>query len=766
MDFNPTPFDVAGGLISWLQLVGVLTVIALALGLLGSFLSGGVHGFSVFTQGLGSFLKELASLSPRRVMALASLTIKESVRRKALLVFVVFAILLMFGGWFLTDSNDRADLQFSVHITFMLTIISWLILPVAIFLSCWGIPEDIRIRSLHTVVTKPARRVEVVLGRMLGFSAMAMSILVLMGVVGYVWIQRQVPAEIQSANAETKSLLTCRVPVYGAMFFLDRDGLPKTTGLNVGDPWMYRSFVEGNSRSRAVWLFNNITPSSIGDTLRIESRFEAFRTVKGSEDSINRGLEAQYTLVNNTREDAFSSFGVGAGFRETAEALRDGNFENASQLLASAAERMLTTPGDFPVVDCQQVSIACERQVVPTLRKLGDSFTDVANAFEAFGKAAAAVQVPTDEGAYRNLSTACATLSDVLQQESSDLLENMPRIEVPLPPFRVTEFHEGDDFHQYSRELTYAGDYEAVARFLSKTISAWNEQGKVVSGDELSASLVDDLANDAGVAEVNAELVQQVLQEEIESGKLTITDGKLAVADGSRWLTYFDSLVRQERLISQDPAGWVLKADLFEDLAPDGFLRIEVACLDDQMYLGMARPDMFIRLKDNAFITGYSKALLNIGLMLSLVIVLGVTASCVVKGPVSFFFTLTVFVIGQFFHEFMLRLLSGTEKGAGMVESAVMIFQHRNPSVGADVSESNRQVMQVVDNSLLNVLNAASNIIPDFSTFSGAASYIENGFDVPWSSSVLPAIATFVGFLIPCVIIGAACLKFRELEAK
>ena len=156
MDFDPQPYNLVYGMLHWLQLVGVLTAVGLVLGLLLSFSTAGAGGAALFAGGLKSFIADIFSISPRRVTALAGLTLKEAMRRKALLVFVVFAVLLMFAGWFLTDSNNRADLQVHVHITFMLTTISWLILPVAMFLSCWGIPEDIRIRSLHTVVTKPA----------------------------------------------------------------------------------------------------------------------------------------------------------------------------------------------------------------------------------------------------------------------------------------------------------------------------------------------------------------------------------------------------------------------------------------------------------------------------------------------------------------------------------------------------------------------------------------------------------------------------------
>ncbi len=765
MDFNPTPFDLAQGFTGWLQLVGALVAVGVLLGLVGAFLSGGSRGGDLFSNGFVSFFKELFTISPRRVLALAGLTLKEAMRRKALIVFVVFALLLMFGGWFLADSNKRVDLQRTVHVTFMLTTISWLILPVVMFLSCWGIPEDIRVRSLHTVVTKPVRRVEIVMGRMLGFSFMSTIVLLLMAVVGYIWIQRQYPT-IVTEDGEKQDPLACRVPQYGTLYFLDRSGVPQEKGINVGDPWLYRSFVEGNSRARAVWLFSGVTPDRVGENLRLESRFEAFRTVKGSEESIEQGLEAQYTLVNNLREEAFSSFGVGASFSEVAEALRAGQFQNAADFLDSVADRMLTSEADFPPIDCQRVALSCANQVVPTFRRaMSDEFSDVLGAFEVLGQKAALV-TPGDSGSYEEMSRACAALADVVRDRAADLQEAMPAIEVPLEPFRVSEYHEGDDEISYPRTMTYAADYEATARYVTKVVADWNEQGKLLEGDQLAPTLADDLSEAENISLVNAELLTDVLQAELDAGTLEVTDGKLAVADGSRWLQFFDKIVREEKLISRDPAGWVLEVDLFEDIAPDGNLRVEVACLNGQMYLGMARPDLFIRLRDEPFWVGYGKAILNIGLMLALVVVLGVTASCVVKGPVSFFFTLTVFVIGQFFHALMLKIITGEAEGGGLVESAVLIFQHRNPNVGLDASEAGQNLIQNVDSGFIAMLRGASKIIPDFSVFSDASKYIENGFDVPWSSSVLPSIATFVGFLVPCVIIGAACLKFRELEAK
>ena len=50
-------------------------------------------------------IREISELSFRRIWALAVLTYRESVRRKTLLIFVVFAVLFMFAGWFMRDAD-------------------------------------------------------------------------------------------------------------------------------------------------------------------------------------------------------------------------------------------------------------------------------------------------------------------------------------------------------------------------------------------------------------------------------------------------------------------------------------------------------------------------------------------------------------------------------------------------------------------------------------------------------------------------------------
>jgi len=766
MEFDPQSFDVALGLGRWGLVTGAILFLALLFGLVASLLSGS-SGVSVFSRGLSSYVQDIVSLSPSRILAVVRLTLKESVRRKALLVFVVFAILLMFAGWFLTSSNQQETLQVGVHISFLLTAITWLILPAIMFLACWSIPEDIRVRSLHTVVTKPIRCIEVVLGRILGFGVVVSVVVLVMGIAGYVWIQRQVPESVRNQ-------LTCRVPKYGGLYFKDRMGSPVPFGMNTGDVWAFRSYIEGNSRCRAVWIFDGITPEALGDRIHLESRFEAFRTVMGSEDSMQEGVEGQYTLINDIREEAFAMFSGGPEFRGFCDELRDGQFLNAATSLREQADAVAAGDGDLKLLDCQGFAVAASlatrgltKMTTRVKKELNGAFASATAAFDDASKAAAAVRADDDTAGIKNFGESLSHLADILVEHADDLMYGMPRVEVPLPPFHVKEYHEGEDLFSFDRKLTYTADYESLARYLAEVVSEWNEQGRLAAEGSLVSDLPEALAGgETDISVLNAELLRDVLQEEIDSGAITVTENSLAVAEDRSWLSYFDQLVRAEKLISQDPAGWILTTDLYDDIVFDDQMKIEVSCLDTQLFIGMARPDLFIRLPDNPFYVGYSKALLNTILMLLLVVVIGVTASCIVKGPVAFFLTFAVFLIGQLFHGFMVDILVGNVPGAGMLESATMILQQKAPESGIDASELTQNIIKGADWVTNLGLHVARQLVPNFSQFSDATAYVENGFDVPWGSSMLPAIATFIGFLIPCVLLAAAFLKFRELEAK
>lgn len=557
MDFDPQPFYPLFAFVGWAIVVGVFAVLTLFLSTVYCVATGGTKGLVTLGGEIVAMLGEIVTVSPRRVFALAQLTFREAIRRRALLVFVVFAVLFMFAGWFLSASTLAPEFQVKVYVTFVLRAISWLVLPVVLLLSCWGLPEDIKQRSLHTVVTKPARRLEIVLGRMFGFAFVGTIVLVVMAVVGWGWIRRQL-------SDEAEKLLVCRQPVFGSLYFKDRDGNDSDKGINVGDIWEFYSYIEGATKARAIWSFTGLDESVLDadGNLRIENRFQAFRSHKGD---MRRSLYFQYVFVNP----------------ETG------------------------------------------------------------------------LRVPT------SLKT-------------------------------VIEFR---------------GRTDLIPRALPKVAEATPDEAAAGG-----AGQAYDLINDC---------------------------------------------------VSKNP----VQDPVTGETIPPGSMQIEVLCIDPGQYLGMARPNLFLRMPDRSFEVGYFKAVVGIEMMLLLVVILGVTASTFVKGPVATLLTFCLVVVGQTAREFMIRIVTNQQEGGGVLESIYRIIFHMNPTTPLDPGPWTT-AMQFIDGMMVNLLFIFSAIIPDFTFFTRSLTYLANGFDVGFESAVLPGIATMLGYFIPCVLLGYLCLRNRELEAK
>lgn len=294
--------------LQWLVVVGVASLVFFIVGVLVSFAQNGSSAPVVLGATFVRAIRDLTLLSPRRILALTKLTFIEAYRRKAFAVGVVFLAILMFSGWFVKASNRDS---IAPYIATVITPAWMLLVPMSLLVSCWGIPADVKERSLHTVVTKPVRRSEIVIGRMLGYALVMTILLGIVAATNYVWLMRQVPAHLRDQ-------LVARVPVYGALTHLDRQGLPAEKGINVGDQWEFRSYIEGQTKSRAIWTFHHLDIPTLKklDSLPLEQQFEAFRTAKGivsAETSFNLTLINEESGLRVTLPDRFSvhEFSVG-----------------------------------------------------------------------------------------------------------------------------------------------------------------------------------------------------------------------------------------------------------------------------------------------------------------------------------------------------------------------------------------------------------------------------------------------------------------------
>jgi len=328
-----------------------LIVLGIALlGLLGGYVlaaarHGLLRGGDLTYRTVSSGFRELLETSPRRVWALARLAMKEAWRRRVWVALVVFFVILMFASWFLkTDHQDPAKL----YISFVLTATTYLVLGIALVLSTFSLPGDFKTKTIYTVVTKPVRSQEIILGRILGFALIGTLLLTVMGVISYVFVVRSldhthvveesslkrlpggkeggregrtsldlhhrhsvVLGDERFGNAEAnhghthwveprgddglrvlraEGFMQARVPRWGGLSFLNRQGVAVQRGISVGSEWTYRSFIEGGSQAAAIWTFDNVPRTPKGAELSDEDEkvglklgliVRVFRTHKG-----------------------------------------------------------------------------------------------------------------------------------------------------------------------------------------------------------------------------------------------------------------------------------------------------------------------------------------------------------------------------------------------------------------------------------------------------------------------------------------------------
>jgi ABC-type transport system involved in multi-copper enzyme maturation permease subunit len=232
-----------------------------------------------------SFVFGLTALRFRRIWALAKLSFKEAIRNRVLYGFSAMLLVLLFGSWFIPYKPEYQVRSYVGVVYWMMKI---LLLVTAIILAAFSIPTDIRRQTIHTIVTKPVERFEIVLGRFFGFTALMTLVLLLMTSVSVVYVLRGVDPE---AAAES---LKAREPFYGALHFENTGD--KSKGTNVGREWDYRSYITAAAPNQepqyAVWDFPEV-PRSLAsrDSVRCEFAFDIYRTTKGFE---NRGVSCKF----------------------------------------------------------------------------------------------------------------------------------------------------------------------------------------------------------------------------------------------------------------------------------------------------------------------------------------------------------------------------------------------------------------------------------------------------------------------------------------
>ncbi|TWT96014.1 ABC-2 family transporter protein [Botrimarina colliarenosi] len=340
----------------------IIALTIFVLGLVGGFLvalvrQGPVRAGEITYRTLVGGFGDLFRLSFRRIAALASLAIKESLRRRVWVALVVFAMILLFASWYL-GVNNREPAR--LYLSFVTAATSYLMLLLSLVLAAFSLPTDIKNKTLYTVTTKPVRSGDIVLGRILGFTVLGTALLAIMAAASWFFVNgalahthtvdtRSLEA-IRGADGETigkegetsrdafhthpfsvdaegygftdqvsehshaltadgdaivvgpaEGYLRARVPLRGKISFLNPQGVPVAKGISVGNEWSYRSFIQGSTQAAAVWTFDGVNESTLMEYedgskyLPVAAIVRVYRSYKGI---IEQAIQGSIQLRN------------------------------------------------------------------------------------------------------------------------------------------------------------------------------------------------------------------------------------------------------------------------------------------------------------------------------------------------------------------------------------------------------------------------------------------------------------------------------------
>jgi ABC-type transport system involved in multi-copper enzyme maturation permease subunit len=620
-------------------------------------ISGTYMGYIVLLKVVAQIFTEILAVRPRRLFSIASLSVVESNRRMwaPWAVITIFIVILAFTHWFLQP--PRPAEMGRLFVSTLSLLCSLLITAMITFLTPLSLPHDIQNQTIYTVVSKPVRRIELIWGRMLGYMALVTALVLVFGAIslGYLWqnVNGQIRLTEQQAMKagkegrlaefallrdqadQLRNRMTARVPIYGALTFLDSRGTPHNTGIDVGseqgrEP---RSHIEGGTPATAIWHFGIVPDPRVPPGTRaplIDTRIpvDVFLKPGTVEYLHNHVYEVQNQITNAQREQA------------------------QPNLPASRSQ-----------------------QLTSTINRGQEELKNATAAYEKLKASADALQAKAVAAEQQRASDA-----EDLRRQVRALHSDPIMVEMTFNIYRTTKGVVG--------EAVY-GQLEAT---------------NPVTGVKSPRDLFP--------------------VREYYTNKRTIPAELLAGSGGN--------------------------------------LVIEVQCISQTQYLGMAQSDLFLLATEGDFGPNFMKGLFGVWLQAMVLTAIGVFAGTFLSWPVALLTTIAFFVAGQVAFAFLLDFTRQSLMGGGPFESMIRLVTHDNQMT--DLNPTFAVITaKTLDALVMPVMSRLVYVVPNFSALD-VSNDVANGFAVSWIRLVANSLLA-IAYALPFSIAGYFILKNREVAA-
>jgi ABC-type transport system involved in multi-copper enzyme maturation permease subunit len=160
----------------------------------------------LLASGTADFVRLFGDGGYKRAWAISSVCFQESIRRR-ILWMIPLAILGVIVAVQLINPLDELD-AIRQTVKYALFTCGALVVMATIILACTNLPREIENRVIYTIVTKPTTRLEIVLGKIIGFARVSGTILLIMGVFTLVYAQLRSNRLLAKAEARLETLST------------------------------------------------------------------------------------------------------------------------------------------------------------------------------------------------------------------------------------------------------------------------------------------------------------------------------------------------------------------------------------------------------------------------------------------------------------------------------------------------------------------------------------------------------------------------------
>lgn len=178
------------------------------------------------------------------ILTIAGHTFREVIRKKILHVLIGLGILIIIVSPFI-PTTDEPDARVKMMLVVFFQVVVLLCIVGVIILSATSLPHEIEDRTIYGILSKPVSRLKIVVGKITGFALVSALLLIILGLLNIVAIQRiasRLPEGYRGISKARNEFTASRFSIQG-----------KSHHVRGGIVW-----IEGGRTGIALWSFSDL----------------------------------------------------------------------------------------------------------------------------------------------------------------------------------------------------------------------------------------------------------------------------------------------------------------------------------------------------------------------------------------------------------------------------------------------------------------------------------------------------------------------------